>query len=85
MPDVTECRSWRCRGRIRFARTESGRTIPVDVRPDPNGNVVLTRNDRGDWRAQVLGPIEAEIARAEGTRLYMPHHATCAEPAAFRR
>ena len=64
------CRS--CGDEIRWARTVAGKAMPLDLEPNPNGNVVLR-----DGVAVVLGPLERTIAEEEGETLRMPHHATC--------
>jgi hypothetical protein len=58
-----------CGGRIRFVTVESGRAMPVNLDPDPAGNVVME-----EGIARVL---TAEQRRHwTGPRL-MPHTATC--------
>lgn len=83
-----ECRS--CRAPIFWATTaKSGAPMPLDFEDTFEGNVRLertsVRNGLYETRAVVLGPIELELARAEGETLYMPHHATCPQGAEWKR
>jgi len=64
------CRA--CDAEIMWVRTVAGKAMPLDIEPDPNGNVVLRAGV-----AVVLGPLERTIAEEEGETLRMPHHATC--------
>jgi hypothetical protein len=72
MPDF--CRS--CRAPIRWAVTESGRRLPLDRDPAPDGNVRLAA-------AQVRGGTPRAVVVAAEKRpdlageLYVPHWATC--------
>lgn len=80
------CRGRTCRAEIIFAWTGQ-KPMPVDPEPHPDGNVRLVKVERGvreSWNAEVLGPLELELARADGVELYMPHHATCPDVEDFR-
>lgn len=65
----------RCHARVRWEKTENGRPIPLDVVPNPKGNVVLREKTATDTRACVLRKGE----ETNETR-YMPHVATCSNP-----
>lgn len=86
---MATCRGQRCKAEILFAWTGK-KSMPVDPEPHPDGNVRLHRvpdsSRQGGYRytAEVLGPLEVELARADGTELHMSHHATCVDAAAFR-
>lgn len=70
------CRS--CGAPILWARTQAGVPIPLDRDPTPEGNLV----EEEDGRVRVIaGPLEVPT----GTTIYMPHHATCPDGAAWRR
>lgn len=68
------CRS--CGASVFFAATDAGRRMILESRPDPErGNV---RVETGGGRVlAVLGPLEADAARAAGEMLHLDHHATC--------
>lgn len=75
MADQTRtCRS--CGAAMIFAGTRNGRAMPVDRAPAPGGNVRLHNRD-GLLEAEVLGPLEQQLAEDEGEQLHWPHHATC--------
>lgn len=71
----------RCQAPIVFARTmatESGRggkAMPLDLYPNPDGNVAVRDTGKGRLVARVLGKDEAHDRHAEV--LAMPHFATC--------
>jgi len=71
---MPECRS--CHATIIFAtHPRTGRAMPINVNPDPvAGNILL---DFDDGNHQVLGPDDAELARAEGAKLHLSHFVTC--------
>lgn len=72
-PQRGECRS--CRRPILWVRTESGKPMPLDAKPRPDGNVVV----RGG-RAVYL----SRDSTATDTR-YVSHFATCAQGKGWRR
>lgn len=77
------CRS--CGAPIRWARTARGNAMPVDAEPNPEGNVVLTENEKGLFASvRVAGSRGLAEARAAGP-VYMPHHATCPDGRSWRR
>jgi hypothetical protein len=59
-----------CGAPIIWAHTTKGKRIPLDAKPHPDGNVMLT----GGGTAVVAGKSQ------NGARRYMPHHATCSHP-----
>ena len=59
-----------CGKRIRFVTTAAGKLLPVNLDPDPAGNVVMR-----DGMAHVLTAAE-QVGHAR-TALLMPHQATC--------
>ncbi len=70
MAPVNTCRS--CDALIIWARTPAGRLMPLDVAPNPEGNVTLE-----DGRVRVLGAVAAGQRRAMGVPLFMAHHVSC--------
>jgi hypothetical protein len=61
--------------------------MPLDVHPDPDGNVVLT-GKRVHFRGRLVDECRVENNRElfdEGVERYMPHHATCVAVDEFRR
>jgi hypothetical protein len=75
--DPKKCRS--CQASIFWAKTEAGRSMPVDAHPHPDGRVILA--DRGGTIvARMLK--EGEAARP-GEVPRRPHHMTCPQAAAW--
>jgi hypothetical protein len=72
---VNRCRS--CGAEILWARTTSGKPMPLDREPSANGNVLLR-----DGVAQVLGPLDVAVT---GEPLYLSHFATCPSAASHRK
>jgi hypothetical protein len=93
MPDgqITHCRD--CGRDIVWARTNSGKPMPLEVPAAPDGNVaalVPAQQRVGDDMALGLGTLAVVLAgdvldeaRDRGVRLYLSHFATC--PAASTR
>lgn len=59
-----------CGKMIRFVATPGGRQMPINLDPDPLGNVVMR-----DGLARVL--TAAQVAAGGPGGRYMPHQATC--------
>lgn len=64
-----------CPASIIWAVTENGKAMPIDAEPKTDGNVRLTERPGKAPLAEVLGPLERELAGA--VFLHWPHHATC--------
>lgn len=62
-----------CKQPIRWAKTESGKAIPLNPEPQPGGNLELK-----DGVARVVQPHPA-------VKLYVSHFATCAHADAHRK
>ncbi|AOE43995.1 hypothetical protein SEA_DELIAN_55 [Gordonia phage Delian] len=80
----------RCRGcsaLIFFAVTRDGRSIPVDHKPRPDGNLAIAPLQDGEKapRATVIRPGQAAGMRAAGVPVFSPHWASCPEADSFRR
>jgi len=77
---VSRCRS--CGAEIRWAKTEAGKSIPLDAAPRPDGNVHVY-----DGVAYVLSPGGQPILehRAHGDKLYVSHFVTCPDAGEHRR
>ena len=76
-----QCRA--CGAAIVFATTRNGKAMPVDPVPEPGGNVRLY-DDGGLAAAEVLGPLEQQLADGEGAPLHYSHFATCPNADEFR-
>lgn len=75
------CRS--CGAGIRWgAVAASGKNMPLDVEPHPDGNVRIARDG---FLLEVLGGVALPAARARGDELYRSHFATCPDAGAHRR
>ncbi len=73
----------RCSAPIVFALMTTGRTMPVDPVPNPNGNVVLYRNAKtGEVSGRVV--TTAEPLRP-GEQLRTSHFQTCPQAGSFRK
>lgn len=66
-----------CRAPIRWLKTPNGRSMPLDLRPDPEGNVIIENG------LAVLSPARAMALSPE--ERFLPHWATCPEAASFRK
>lgn len=80
---VTACRGEGCGARIRWARTCTGKSQPLDADPNPSGNVVFTEgyDPTGVPIVETLGPLDFADTRER----FMPHHATCPDAGSFHR
>ena len=73
------CNGRGCGAWIAFALTPTGKRMPIDLDPDPAGNVAVRVDAHGVLRARVL----AKGEQAEpGERVHVPHFATCGPVAA---
>jgi hypothetical protein len=75
MSDGPFCRS--CRAPIEWARTESGKAIPLDVGEFDNGNIVVT-----DGIAYAIGRDVSEFGQKHRRR---SHFVSCKQAAEWRR
>jgi hypothetical protein len=64
-----------CGAPLRWARTRSGKWMPLDAAPNAEGNVMLAP----DGTAMVVGKTQ------EGAARWMPHHATCEHAGRHRK
>jgi hypothetical protein len=67
-----------------WVRTEKRKMMPLDYEPNPKGNIVLIDGlahtlKKGEMDEGGFGCFNADLVR------YMPHHATCAKVALFRK
>lgn len=82
------CRS--CRAPMRWVSMTSGKRNPLDVEPNPMGNVLIVEhtNEAGEpWRLGVVlhnGDLLDEL-RELGVPLYTSHFATCPDADEHRR
>lgn len=67
-----QCRA--CPQQLLFVRMASGKAMPCNADPDPDGNIAVQRDAAGTWIGRALRKDE-EPAGYE--RVYMPHFATC--------
>jgi hypothetical protein len=82
MANVYSCES--CGTVLIFALTRNHKQMPLDKDPHPEGNVAAYQDELGVWHARVLGKGKEPDAALTEHR-YMPHFATCTDPAAHRR
>lgn len=74
-----------CGAPITWASTSTGKRMPVDRDPHPDGNVMLRPRQRGEGlEATVLGPLD-RLEQGRVHQLYRPHFATCPNAARHRR
>lgn len=79
---MNRCRS--CDAEIIWAATPAGKSMPLNAKPDPFGNVEVS-GDTARPVATVLAGLFLEDARSTGRELYMPHHATCPQGRDWRK
>lgn len=80
-PIASKCRS--CGEAIYWATTASGKSMPVNATPEPEGNVLLTLSrSTGKLSAEVVG---AEQKIEPDRRRYLSHWTTCPNANAHRR
>ena len=72
---ASECRS--CHAPIVWARTASGKTMPVDAVETPDGNLVLTLGADG-YHVEVVGATDDRPR-------HRPHFATCPDADSWRK
>lgn len=81
MPTVCET----CKAPTRWAETDSGNWMMVDLRPSERGNLRLRERGTEAPGVSRLGTSEAQRAREAGEDLYIAHFATCPDAAQHRR
>jgi hypothetical protein len=69
-----------CGNEIIWARTETGKRMPIDPTPSPDGNLVLSRGEM----LPTVRPVSRISDRAPGTPLYKSHFATCKQASQHR-
>jgi hypothetical protein len=74
---MAKCKS--CNARILWARTNDGKSMPVNHEPVPDGNIVLR-----DGRAIVLTAAQLAVADDDQPR-FKAHFATCPNAAQHRK
>lgn len=67
------------------ALTKNGAVAPIELEPDPRGNVLLQRQSDGKIHAIVFGIDSAGKVAEAGAELRMSHFATCPVAQRFRR
>lgn len=79
------CRS--CGARIQFAETENGRRMPLDGKPNGNGNIrLITRAGKAPLAFVLAGEKLATFRNFyPNWPLYTSHFATCPSAAAHRK
>lgn len=82
----------KCDEPILWCATVNGKMQPLDLAPNPDGNIVLTKNFRPTERGvlqecRVLTKAEREpgLFTEDTEERFMPHHATCPFAYEFRR
>lgn len=64
-----------CGQKLLWARTERGRWIPLNSKPDPAGNQAAWQDSDGIWKTRQL--TEKTDPKWGFETVYMPHAATC--------
>lgn len=79
------CRGARCDATIAFVITTAGKMLPIDLEPDPTGNIELTDEDvrTGAGTRFPRAIVHAQASLEDGER-YLPHFATCPDANEFR-
>jgi hypothetical protein len=73
---MSRCRS--CQAHIIWAVTDTGRRMPVDPDPDPQGNLTVWATGEG-WRVSVITE-----DWPESRPRFRPHFATCPDSESWR-
>lgn len=76
---MSKCKG--CQAAVVWCRTAAGKWIPVDAKPNPEGNLVLRES------LQAASPKIAVVVNLftdPELERYMPHHATCPDVEDFR-
>lgn len=73
---TARCSSSRCNAEIRWVTTTAGKPMPIDAKPNPEGNVELIQTEKGP-RAVVHGKGSDGQGSLLDAERWMPHHATC--------
>ena len=74
------CRS--CDAPIFWAVTTTGKTMPVDAEPVPDGNVVLVEQE-GDWTQPMVRVLGKDESTDEDR--YVSHFVTCPQREKWRK
>lgn len=74
---LAECRL--CHAPIRFVLLTSGKPIPVNPAPGPDGNVVAEPLSYGQYARLEGWVVSAEHPARPGMLRFTPHYATCEE------
>jgi hypothetical protein len=75
--EIMNCRS--CGKEVIWVRTNTGKTMPVDSKPSPDGNVLLIRD--------LFGQVESCEVVKKGSKdeLHLSHFATCPQARKWRK
>ena len=71
-----------CKATIWWALTPSGKSMPINEKPDPNGTVTTDQNGIVEI---ITDPAEQRLARKRGRKFYTAHFATCPAADKHRR
>ena len=77
---MAKCNS--CHADIWWAYTESGKSIPINRKPDPNGTVSV---DTAGVVEIITDPLERDRLGRMGRRFFTAHFATCPNADQHRR
>jgi hypothetical protein len=84
---MASCRS--CKAEIRWAFTEQGKRMPLDVDPREDGNlIVVGRREGEDGAVPIVRSLkkgEGDLTLFEPPLRYVSHFATCPDAAQHRR
>lgn len=81
---MSECRS--CAASILWCLGSNGKSMPVDIEPVPEGNVMIVPDWKtGELRATVLAKKKLEAARLAGAQLHLAHFVSCPQAGDWRR
>jgi hypothetical protein len=76
----------RCKAPILWARTEAGRAMPLDPKPEPGGNIATTTTGTGTPIAVVVPPgVLERLDDEHRAALRRSHFATCPYADQFRQ
>ncbi len=76
---VSKCRG--CDAEIVWATTKAGKSMPLDPRPHPEGNIEAHADASGRWHVDV---VHAEDQATMFGTFYLSHFVTCPNAKEFR-
>jgi hypothetical protein len=81
---IERCRTETCNAEIVWARTKTGKLMPVDAEPSGDGNVELFAMQGNVWGRVITAEL-IDALPGQYPRLRTSHFVTCQRPADWRK